>query len=311
MRFAADTEPIYGRRAVKYTDLHDEDCSIAQALTVVGDWWTLLLIRDIVGGVTRFDALQRALGVSRKTLTDRLAMLVERGVLERRPYSEHPPRFEYHLTDSGHGLVPVLIALQDWGSRFVLGDGTLTATSGPTSPEAQRVHALVGRRIPALALSSVADEQIDPVSTAPWSVIFCFPGAYPPEADGYPPGWAQIPGTTGCTLESLTFRDRAAEFTARGAQVHGISTQRPDQLAAFSRHAELPFDLLSDEELELAAALRLPTFRAAGVERLKRLTLIVDGHRTIRAALYPITDPAGSVTDALEIIDSMTTPRLP
>jgi len=303
------TEPINERIAVKYTDLNDEDCSIAQALAVVGDWWTLLLIRDIVGGMNRFDGLQRALGVSRKTLTDRLAMLVERGVLERRPYSAHPPRFEYHLTDSGHGLVPVLIALQDWGGRFVLGDGTLTATSGPTSAEAQRVHALVGRRLPALQLTSAAGERRDPVAPARWSVIFCFPGAYPPGGDGYPPGWAQIPGTTGCTLESLTFRDRAEEFTGRGAQVHGVSTQRPDQLAAFSRHAQLPFALLSDEDLELAAALRLPTFRAAGVERLKRLTLVVDGDRTIRATLYPITDPAGSVHDALELIDSMAVPR--
>jgi DNA-binding HxlR family transcriptional regulator/peroxiredoxin len=290
---------------MKYTDLNDADCSIAQALGVVGDWWTLLLIRDIAGGITRFDALQRELGVSRKTLTDRLALLVERGVLERRPYSQHPPRFEYHLTRSGHGLLPVLIALQDWGSRFVMGDGTLTATSTPTSTEAQRVHALVGRKIPSLQLVSDADVQTDPVAPTPWSVIFCFPGAFPPNTDGYPPGWADIPGTTGCTLESLTYRERSPEFVSRGASVSGVSTQRPDQLAAFSRHADLPFALLSDEELELAASLRLPTFRAAGVERLKRLTLIVDERRTIRATLYPVTDPAGSVDEALKMIDAL------
>ena len=286
---------------MKYTDLNDADCSIAQALGVVGDWWTLLLIRDVAGGITRFDALQRELGVGRKTLTDRLALLVERGVLERRPYSQHPPRFEYHLTSSGHGLLPVLIALQDWGSRFVMGDGTLTATSTPTSTEAQRVHSLVGRKVPDLQLVSATGEQTDPVAPSSWSVIFCFPGAYPPGANGYPPGWSDIPGTTGCTLESLTYR----EFVSRGARVYGVSTQRPDLLAAFSKHADLPFALLSDEELELAAALRLPTFRAAGVERLKRLTLIVDQQRTIRATLYPITDPAGSVDDALKLVDSL------
>ena len=290
---------------MKYTDLNDADCSIAQALGVVGDWWTLLLIRDIAGGITRFDALQRQLGVSRKTLTDRLGLLVEHGVLERRPYTQHPPRFEYHLTASGHGLLPVLIALQDWGSRFVMGDGTLTATSTPTSSEAARVHALVGRKVPELQLISTSGEQTDPVAHSPWSVIFCFPGAYPPGTDGYPPGWSDIPGTTGCTLETLTYRERTPEFVSRGARVHGVSTQRPDQLAAFGTHADLPYSLLSDEELELAASLRLPTFRAAGVERLKRLTLIVDQQRTIRATLYPITDPASSVNEALTLIDSL------
>jgi DNA-binding HxlR family transcriptional regulator/alkyl hydroperoxide reductase subunit AhpC len=294
---------------MKYTDLSDADCSIAQALGVVGDWWTLLVIRDIAGGLTRFDALQRELGVSRKTLTDRLNLLVERKVLERRPYSAHPPRFDYHLTDSGRGLLPVLIALQDWGGRFVLGDGSLSATSSPTSVEAQRVQALVGQPVPAVSLRSGDDELVDPVPSS-WSVLFCFPGAFAPGGNDYPPGWAQIPGTTGCTLESTTYRDRAGDFAARGVQLRGVSTQRPDQLSAFAQHAALPFPMLSDQALELTAALRLPTFRASGVERLKRLTLIVDEHRTIRGTLYPIADPAGSVAEALQLIDALQAPGL-
>ena len=89
-----------------------------------------------------------------------------------------------------------------------------------------------------------------------------------------------------------------------GATVRGISTQRPDRLAAFAAHADLPFALLSDTDLALAASLRLLTFRAAGVDRLKRLTLVVDSRRTIHGVLFPITDPAASVDDTLALIRS-------
>jgi DNA-binding HxlR family transcriptional regulator/peroxiredoxin len=283
-------------------DGSDVDCSIAAALGVVGDWWTLLVIRDVAGGVHRFDALQGELGVSRKVLTERLKALVEHGVLERRQYHAHPPRYEYHLSPAGLGLLPVLVALQDWGSRFVMGDGTLTATTRANSLEARRVHALVGSRVPVLSLRTAGGAPVDPVADAPWTVVYCFPGAYAP-ATAYPPGWASIPGTAGCTLESRTYRNRLPEFTSRGATVVGVSTQRPDELAAFALSQDIAFPMLSDAELELVAALRLPTFRAAGVDRLKRLTLLLDGDRKVRAVLYPITDPAGSVGDALTLID--------
>lgn len=151
------------------------DCGIEQALTVLTDGWTFLVVREIAGGVTRFDALQRELGVSRRALAERLAHLVDAGVLRRVAYTERPPRHDYLLTAKGEGLLPVLIALQDWGTRHVLGDGTLTATSEPGSAEANRVHGLVGHRVPGV--------------DGP-AVLFFFPGAYPPGAQGYPPGWA-------------------------------------------------------------------------------------------------------------------------
>ena len=88
----------------------------------------------------------------------------------------------------------------------------------------------------------------------------------------------------------------------RGATVVGVSTQRPDELAAFALSQGIVFPMLSDAELEMVAALRLPTFRAAGVDRLKRLTLLLDRDRWVRAVL-PVTDPAGSVGDALALID--------
>lgn len=281
----------------------DADCAIAQSAAVVGDWWTLLLVRDIVGGRNRFDDLQAQLGVSRKVLAERLRRLVEDGVLERRRYSSRPPRFEYHLTERGQGLVPVLVALQDWGTRHLLGDGTLSASSGPDSAESRRVRGLEGSRVPPLGLLAADGRAIDPLGGSDWTVLYCFPGAAPPGA-AQPPGWNAIPGALGCTLESLTFRDRLGEFAARSARVYGVSTQRPDELAAFAAHAGLTFPLLSDVDLSLTAALRLPTFRAGGVERLKRLTVLADRERTVRGVLYPVTDPAGSVGDALELIDA-------
>ncbi|MGW1405812.1 winged helix-turn-helix transcriptional regulator [Streptomyces sp. NPDC002403] len=285
------------------TSLADADCAIAQALDVVGDWWTLLIVRDTARGVHRFDALQQELGVSRKVLTERLRLLVDAGVLFREPYQDRPPRYEYRLTPRGRALLPVLIALQDWGDTWVLGEGEMMATAAETSKEAARVHALVGTRLPALRLLDHDGGSRDPVAGTPYTVLYFFPGAYA-RRDAYPPGWAEIPGASGCTLESCTYRDRSAEFTAAGATVHGVSTQRPDEQRAFADAERLRFPLLSDAELELTAALRLPTFRAGGTSRMKRLTLVVDRDRTVREALYPITDIEESVRAALAAVRS-------
>jgi len=275
---------------------------------VVGEWWTLLILRDVTGGINRFDELQAELVISRKVLSERLAALVSDGVLKKRLYQEHPPRYEYHLTSAGEALIPVLIALQDWGSRYVLGDGTVTATSGPRSKEAQRVQSLVGLRVPPLALASAEGRRRDPIGGKEWTVVFCYPGAYA-ASSAYPGGWSEIPGATGCTLEATTFRNNIEAFTARGAEVVGVSTQRPEDQAAFVDRARLPYALLSDQELRFAAVLRLPTFRAGGRDHLKRLTLIVDREREIRHVLYPIADPAASVDRALSLLVDARVPQ--
>jgi DNA-binding HxlR family transcriptional regulator/peroxiredoxin len=281
------------------TSLEDSTCAIAQALDVVGDWWTLLIVRDTARGVHRFDELQRELGLSRKVLTERLRLLVEADVLTRVPYQEHPVRHEYRLTPRGRALLPVLVALQDWGDAWILGDGSTTATTAEASTQARRVHELPGTRIPELRLLDHTGEPRDPVAPdTPYTVLYCFPGAFA-RADAYPPGWADIPGAPGCTLECCTYRDRLAEFTAAGATVHGVSTQRPDEQRAFAETERLRFPLLSDAGLSLIAALRLPTFRAAGTSRLKRLTLVVDRERVVRDVQYPVTDITGSVEAAL------------
>ncbi len=92
--------------------------------------------------------------------------------------------------------------------------------------------------------------------------------------------------------------------------MRGLSTQRPDQLRAFAEYARMPFPLLSDEDLALTAALRLPTFRAAGVDRLKRLTVVVDPDRTIRAVQFPVVDPAGTVDEALGLVTRLRAERV-
>ncbi|HTZ08113.1 MAG TPA: helix-turn-helix domain-containing protein, partial [Acidimicrobiales bacterium] len=99
------------------------DCSVAQCLEVVGEWWSMLIVRDALLGVTRFDQFQRRLGIARNILRQRLATLVEEGVMIRVPYSDHPPRFDYRLTDKGRDLWPVIDAMRQWGDRHAAPDG--------------------------------------------------------------------------------------------------------------------------------------------------------------------------------------------
>ncbi|MDP9862464.1 MULTISPECIES: winged helix-turn-helix transcriptional regulator [Streptosporangium] len=95
-------------------------CSIADALSVIGEKYSLLVLREVFWGVRRFDAMTRNIGAPRDILATRLRTLVEAGVLERVPYSERPPRFEYHLTDAGRELRPVLLTLMSWGDRHLV-----------------------------------------------------------------------------------------------------------------------------------------------------------------------------------------------
>ncbi|MGZ0147444.1 redoxin domain-containing protein [Kribbella sp. WER1] len=96
-------------------------------------------------------------------------------------------------------------------------------------------------------------------------------------------------------MENRLFAGRYGEFKDQGIAVRGVSTQRPDEQQAFAEAEDIPHLLLSDLELELAAALRLPTFRAGGYERLKRVVLIVGADRVVRAVRYPVTDIAEAV----------------
>lgn len=284
----------------------DETCGIAQAAMVLGDWWNVLVLREIARGHVRFDALAAGIGLSRKVLTERLGRLVAHGVLQRSLYQRRPVRYEYLLTDAGSALLPLLVAMQDWGDRWMLGDGSLTATAGEDGAEHARVHALVGTRLPdglELPGTQGADQPgtqgADLPLTSPdaaATVLFTYPGT------GI--DWVEsIPGAPGCTLENRLFRDAWPDFRRAGVDVRGISTQLTPAQAEFARAEEIPYPLLSDARHQLAAALRLPTFRGAGRLRHKRLILVADAERTVRHALFPVTDIPHAVEESLRLAE--------
>jgi DNA-binding HxlR family transcriptional regulator len=99
-------------------DYDNQVCSIAAALEVVGERWSLLIVRDILLGLRRFDAMQAHLGIARNVLHTRLTRLLDHGVLEKRLYQERPPRYEYRLTEKGLDLWPTIVALMKWGDRY-------------------------------------------------------------------------------------------------------------------------------------------------------------------------------------------------
>ena len=108
---------------MRHTSLADMPCPIARSLDRVGEWWSILILRDALRGVTKFEDFRRNLGVAPNMLTRRLNGLVDSGLLERRQYSERPPRYEYVLTPRGRDFRPVLLALLAWGNRHFAPDG--------------------------------------------------------------------------------------------------------------------------------------------------------------------------------------------
>jgi DNA-binding HxlR family transcriptional regulator len=105
---------------MKRASFEDIDCSIAQTLEHVGEWWTLLIVRDLFRfkDLHRFEEIQADLGIARNILSDRLTRLVDVGIVEKRRYQERPERFEYHLTPKGVDLMPVILTLMAWGDKY-------------------------------------------------------------------------------------------------------------------------------------------------------------------------------------------------
>ena len=104
-------------------DYKGQLCSIARALELVGERWTLLVIRDVFRGLRRFDEIQSSLGIARNVLTARLQSLVDEEILERRPYRERPLRYEYFLTEKGLDLWPVLVSMLEFGDKHLAPEG--------------------------------------------------------------------------------------------------------------------------------------------------------------------------------------------
>lgn len=109
-------------RSMAYADLAEEYCSITRPLVVLGDRWTLVILKHAFAGVRRFNAFRDALGISRGRLLDRLDRLVEHGILVKQQIDDGPYE-EYRLTDKGHDIYPILMALRDWGDTYMAPDG--------------------------------------------------------------------------------------------------------------------------------------------------------------------------------------------
>jgi DNA-binding HxlR family transcriptional regulator len=128
------------------------NCSVAQCLEVVGEWWSLLIVRDAFLGVTRFDDFQARLGISRNILNQRLNHLVDNDILKRVPYEDHPPRSEYRLTNKGRDLWEVVTAIRQWGDRW----------AAPAGPPLKMRHNTCGHLVKAVSVCSHCGEPLDP-----------------------------------------------------------------------------------------------------------------------------------------------------
>lgn len=106
---------------MRWENLSREDCSLARSLAVIGDRWTLLVLREAFLRVRRFDEFEARLKIARRVLSERLALLVDEGILEKRLYQDNPPRHEYRLTEKGLELYPVIISLVHWGDKHYAG----------------------------------------------------------------------------------------------------------------------------------------------------------------------------------------------
>jgi len=132
-------------------------CSIARTLDVVGEKWALLAVREVFLGNRRFDEMVRRTGAPRDTLAARLRTLTGAGILERHRYSEHPARFEYHLTAAGRDLYPVIVTLMRWGDQYLAGE------AGP--PLVLQHHC--GHQVSAQVVCQACGEPLEPRDTRP------------------------------------------------------------------------------------------------------------------------------------------------
>jgi DNA-binding HxlR family transcriptional regulator len=150
------------------------ECSVARTLDIVGEKWALLAVRAVFLGDRRFDEMVRRTGAPRDTLAARLRTLTGAGILERRQYSDHPARFEYHLTEAGRDLYPVIVTLMRWGDRYLAGaDGPPLVLQHDCGErlEAQLVCAACGEPVQARRTRPLrtdpAPEQVPPEQVPP------------------------------------------------------------------------------------------------------------------------------------------------
>ena len=137
---------------MKWSQIDAIPCPIAQAMSVIGDSWTLLILRDAMRGATKFEEFQQKTGASRAVISERLTHLVKHGVLERTQYEEHPPRYDYRLTPRGKALQPVMMTMVHWAETHLP-----KPTNGP-----KRRHTTCGHRFQPVITCSECGETITP-----------------------------------------------------------------------------------------------------------------------------------------------------
>lgn len=145
------------QRPLATIDLPGRPCSVAAALDLVGDRWSLLAVREITFGNRRFSQIARNTGAPRDRLAARLKELVNAGILERRQYQHTPPRADYHLTQAGRELTPVLQALLEWGDKWAVAEPPLTLTHHDHRLRSQVVCATCGEKVRAADVHRVVN----------------------------------------------------------------------------------------------------------------------------------------------------------
>jgi peroxiredoxin len=164
---------------------------------------------------------------------------------------------------------------------------------------------LLGEALPSLELPSTMGGVLDLADAArQLVVIYVYPRTGKP-GEPLPEGWDQIPGARGCTPQSCAFRDHVADLAEHGTSVLGVSAQSPADQQEFASREHIPYPLLSDGTLQLAQALRLPTFEAAGMRLYKRLTFIARKGRIVKV-FYPVFPPQQNASDVLTWLSQST-----
>jgi|SRR5580704_2095521 DNA-binding HxlR family transcriptional regulator len=151
---------------MRWDSLADENCSIARSLAVVGDRWTLLILRDAFLRVRRFDDFEKSLKIARRVLSERLALLVDEGILAKNPYQVRPTRYEYKLTEKGLELYPVVMSLVHWGDKFY---------AGKNGPPLLHRHLRCGHDFRSVLICSECGKEINPREVT----VHTGPGAIP------------------------------------------------------------------------------------------------------------------------------------
>jgi DNA-binding HxlR family transcriptional regulator len=139
MNYTIESIPSRYQFDMNNENISNEPCPIARSVSFAGDAWCLLILRDAHAGLTRFDQFRKSLGIAPTMLTRRLALLTEEGLLEKRRYSEHPPREEYLLTAAGHDFLPVLFIIGAWGRKYRGGGKLVQFFDAETGTEIQAV----------------------------------------------------------------------------------------------------------------------------------------------------------------------------